>query len=1026
MERGNAYRGRGGGRGAGGRGYRRVRGRGRGSGSGVGHQQHEQNQYHQRCDQHQNQQTSGSWSQSNAAGAAAVGEGVHRQYQQNQPHPQRYQVDVDLSRLEIASGSGEGSSARGGHARSQRGGGPWKGGPHQEWRPVTVPVESPGMSEKVLPVKHHDSDKIVPMKQPDDGGSNFIRTASLLVNYFPMKYNPESVIMHYDVDVKPEMPPKSDLPVKISKSDLSTIRNELFSDSSAQFPLSMTAYDGEKNIFSAVALPTGPFKVEVLRGQDTNARSYIITLKLVNELRLRKLTDYLRGCIPSVPRDILQGMDLVMNENPTRNMMSVWRNGRYFCPRNHKPNDDLGGGIGTFRGFQHSLKPTHQGLALCLDYSVFAFCNPMPVIDFLKKHIGVDGFDLKNFRRYRINAECALKGLKVYVTHHETKQKYTINGFTNEIAGDCTFDVEDPNGQNPPERIRLYNYYRDRYGKDIEYKDLPCLDLEKPGKRNYVPMEFCVLAGGQRFQKETLDRDAAIMLKNISLELPNVREKMICNMVRSEDGPCGGDVTRNFGFEVSMNMTKVRGRIIGPPELKLGAPNGKFTKIAVDKENCEWNLVDKLVVEGKPIQRWAVLDFSNFDRSKLFPEQFIPKFISRCRRLGIKMEEPLFYQPTSMNKFRSVDVLRELLEGVNERVYKIGKGHLQVLLCVMSRKDPGYKYLKWISETQIGIVTQCCLSSYANKANDQYLANLGLKINAKLGGSNVELSERLPLLEGAGHTMFLGADVNHPGSWTTTSPSIAAVVGSMNWPAGNRYAARVRPQDRRSEKILHFGDMCLELVETYARLNKVLPDKIILFRVGVSEGQFDMVLNEELLDLKRVFKTRSYSLSITLIVAQKCHQTRFFPASSQDGSSTGNVCPGTVVDTNIVHPFLNDFYLCSHNVSIGTSKPTHYYVLWDDHKFPSDHLQKLIYSMCFTMAHCTRPVSLVPPLYYADLAAHRGRLYHEAVVDGQPEASTVSSSPPASLASSPLSSAASTHERFFKLNAHLENNMFFI
>ncbi|XP_015866835.1 protein argonaute 2 [Ziziphus jujuba] len=1067
--------GRGGGYAGGGTG---GNGRGGGRGRGFGRQQHQQQR------REHSQQPSGTWGQHHAPGASsgagavyqprrehhhdnqqliATSGGVHQHYQHNQRREQqnqqrsgswrqsggRTQVDVDRVQLETVPspiGSGEGSSSGGGHGGGGEGsssggghggggegsssggghgggGGAWKF-PRKEWIPATpAPIQhqatSSGKFHKAIPVKQPDSDKILPVKRPDKGGTNAIRTARLLVNHFPVNYNPQSIIMHYDVDVKPEIPPKNGRPVKMSKVDLSIIRNQLFSDSSSEFPLSMTAYDGEKNIFSAVALPTGSFKVEVSKGEDTKVQSYIISLKLVNELRLCRLSEYLKGCIPSIPRDILQGMDLVMKENPTRNMISVGRN---FYPTEHNLQDDLGGGIAAFRGFQHSLKPTCQGLAMCLDYSVLAFRKRMPVIDFLNEHIY--GFNINNFRRFRSEVENVLRGLKVYVTHRRTKQKYTIMGLTKEMTRDCKFDVVDPDGRNPPKRIRLVNYFRDKYDKDITYKDIPCLDVGKNGKKNDVPMELCVLAEGQRYQKEHLDKDAALMLKNISLAPPKLRENMICNMVKSENGPCGGGITRNFGFEVNLDMTMVTGRIIGPPELKLGTPNGRMTKITVDKEKCQWNLLGKSVVEGKTIQRWAVLDFSHYDRFKLYPAQFIPKFINRCKNLGIKMEEPLLYETTSMNKFSSANVLRELLESINERACKVGKGHLQVLLCVMSRKDPGYKYLKWISETQIGIVTQCCLSSHANKANDQYLANLGLKINAKLGGSNVELIERLPLLEGAGHTMFLGADVNHPGSWTTTSPSIAAVVGSMNWPAANRYAARVRPQDRRSEKILRFGDMCLELVETYVRLNKVMPEKIIVFRDGVSEGQFDMVLNEEFLDLKRVFQTRNYSPSITLIVAQKRHQTRLFPENRQDGGPTGNVFPGTVVDTKIVHPFEYDFYLCSHYGSLGTSKPTHYHVLWDDHKFTSDQLQKLIYDMCFTMARCTKPVSLVPPVYYADLAAYRGRLYHEAV-EGQSPASAVSSSS-SSVASSSLSTAASMDERFFKLHADLENDMFFV
>ena len=268
--------------------------------------------------------------------------------------------------------------------------------------------------------------------------------------------------------------------------------------------------------------------------------------------------------------------------------------------------------------------------------------------------------------------------------------------------------------------------------------------------------------------------------------------------------------------------------------------------------------------------------------------------------------------------------------------------------------------------------------------------------------------------------MFLGADVNHPGYQDTRSPSIAAVVATVNWPAANRYAARVFPQYNRSEKILNFGDVCLELVACYRRMNGVRPERIVIFRDGVSEYQFDMVLNEELLDLKGVFQRVNYFPTITLIVTQKRHHTRFFPEGWRDGSSSGNVLPGTVVDTKVIHPFEFDFYLCSYYGNLGTSKPTHYHVLWDKNKFTSDELQKLIYEMCFTFAKCTKPVSLVPSVYYVDLAAYRGRLYREARIGMQSPKSTAFSS------SKDASRTASFEQGFYTLHADLENIMFFI
>ena len=480
-----------------------------------------------------------------------------------------------------------------------------------------------------------------------------------------------------------------------------------------------------------------------------------------------------------------------------------------------------------------------------------------------------------------------------------------------------------------------------------------------------------------------------------------------------------GGIIDSFGIDVNKDMTVVSARVIEPPVLKLGGSS----RINVEKDKCHWNLVGKWVVEGIPVDRWAVIDFSAKDRyNRLDPNWFIPKFIQRCENLGIRMKEPLFYETANMLAFSNFSVLRGLLDQVSKKA----RGQIQILVCVMAGRHPGYCYLKWYSETVIGMVTQCCLSGPANKASDQYLANLALKLNAKLGGSNVELIERLPRFEGEGHVMFIGADVNHPGSRNPTSPSIAAVVATMNWPSANRYAARICPQAHRVEKIQNIGGMCLELVENYARANKVKPEKIVVFRDGVSEGQFDMVLNEELLDIKRAIQTENYCPTITLIVARKRHLTRMFP---HERNFNGNVPPGTVVDTTVVHLSEFDFYLCSHYGTLGTSKPTHYHVLYDEHGFSSDQIQKLTYNLCFTFARCTKPVSLVPPVYYADLAAYRGRMYYDAMVaEAESSASAASSSLSSSSSSSTSSYGAWLDERSYRWHGALEkgNMMFFV
>lgn len=86
--------------------------------------------------------------------------------------------------------------------------------------------------------------------------------------------------------------------------------------------------------------------------------------------------------------------------------------------------------------------------------------------------------------------------------------------------------------------------------------------------------------------------------------------------------------------------------------------------------------------------------------------------------------------------------------------------------------------LKRICETELGLVSQCCLTKHVFKMSKQYLANVALKINVKVGGRNTvlvdALSRRIPLVSDR-PTIIFGADVTHPHPGEDSSPSIAAV-----------------------------------------------------------------------------------------------------------------------------------------------------------------------------------------------------------------------------------------------------------
>ena len=198
-------------------------------------------------------------------------------------------------------------------------------------------------------------------------------------------------------------------------------------------------------------------------------------------------------------------------------------------------------------------------------------------------------------------------------------------------------------------------------------------------------------------------------------------------------------------------------------------------------------------------------------------------------------------------------------------------------------------------------------------------------------------------------------------------------------------------------------EMAHEIVMAYFTANggassaQSRPRRILFYRDGVSDGQFQEVLSYELPALRRAFSRLgdgSYNPPITYVVAKKRHHTRLFVVNERDGEGRNfNVPAGTVVDTGICHPHENDFFLQSHAGIQGTTRPVHYHVLADENKFGTDALQNLTFALCHLYCRCTRSVSLVPPVYYAHLAAARGVVYDKAAsVSGSDTASSISGS----------------------------------
>lgn len=138
-----------------------------------------------------------------------------------------------------------------------------------------------------------------------------------------------------------------------------------------------------------------------------------------------------------------------------------------------------------------------------------------------------------------------------------------------------------------------------------------------------------------------------------------------------------------------------------------------------------------------------------------------------------------------------------------------------------------------------------------------------------------------------------------------------------------------------------------------------LPHRIVIFRDGVSEGEFKSVFTEELgalqsleflnlvrdsllsdlLDYLRE-KGARFLPKITFVIVGKRHHVRFFPTPGgqpqQRDDRSGNLPSGLVIDQEVVHPLYRDFYLQSQKPLMGTSRSAHYTVLCDENNMSQD------------------------------------------------------------------------------------------
>ncbi|XP_020617491.1 protein argonaute-2-like isoform X2 [Orbicella faveolata] len=820
-------------------------------------------------------------------------------------------------------------------------------------------VDDKGDEEKLTALQTQGNDGLHSPKRPDRGTVG--RPIRLRANFFRLNISPQlSDLYRYDVEITAHRLYKCPQTVKRD------VVNEIirrYKDTT--FQGHHPAFDGMRNLYSRIKLPSAELSVK-LPCEDGNDKDFKVKIQFVASVSLLELKKVLSGKQSGeIPQDAVRALDIVMREMPSLHYTPIERSFFPFDGPGRLLDERCEVQVGFYSSVRHS---EWKAMLVNIDVSEKVFDKSQDAIGFLCEIHGPDvtpqSLEDRSFPLDKQRLEKAIRGIRIQTTLAASiKRKYTVWGVTDLPAEKLQFDVqEELTGRKV--KTTVVKYFKDRYNLPLRYPHLPCLQVSQK-KDYYLPLEVCTLIPCER--RYLTDEQIENLIKSTARSAPE-RQRNIRHWAREMIQTSKKYLKEEFQTSVSPLMVRVDGRVLPAPKIKLGPQDQ-----ALVPRDGSWDLLNNSFHEGAQIETWAL---ACFVPSHLCGEDDLRKFGQQMASVscgeGMKMTE----EPAVMTYAKADSDVENLF-----CKWVVEIPDLQLIMVVLPERSKRlYPEIKRVGDIVLGIPTQCVLSKYVQQAKPDLCANIALKINAKLGGINhvIDLADKSPVFREP--VIIFGADVTHIFP-SNKIPSIAAVVASMDTNAA-KYRAQVRAQSHYisggfRDIINDLAAMVKELLIEFYKANRTLkPSKIVFYRNGVSKGRFDQVLVHEVRAVQEacMMLEKEYRPGITFVVVQKRHHTRLFCEDKRDASGADeNVPPGTTVDSGITHPYEFDFYLCSHFGIQGTSRPTHYHVLYDDNAFTADGLQQLTYQLCHLYARCNRSVSMPAPAYYAHLVAFRAR-----------------------------------------------------
>ncbi|XP_043967319.1 piwi-like protein 1 [Gambusia affinis] len=639
-------------------------------------------------------------------------------------------------------------------------------------------------------------------------------------------------------------------------------------------------------------------KETVLYSETRNKEKVLITVTLTNEL-------------PPTSPVCIQFYNLIFRRIlRVLNMQQIGRN--YYNP--NEPHEIRQHRLTVWPGYSTTILNYESSIMMCTDVShkVLRSDTVLDLMISLRQQCG----------RERYTDICSKELIGQIVLTKYNNKTYRVD----DIAWDHTPNNTFTRGDT---EISFKNYYKNQYGLDItdtnqvllvsHVKKMGPSGGPPPGPALLVP-ELCYLTG----LTDKMRNDFTIM-KELSTHTrlnPDQRERQLNRFITSihKNADAQSEMSK-WGLSFDEKLLSLTGRVLGGERIFQGPRSYDY-----NPQSADWSREMRgiPVISAPPLENWFLF---HSRRNSNEAQSLLQTLHKVSGPIGIRMQRPIIIEFED----NQLSLLKALQQNVGQQTQMV------VVVLPNSNKDK-YDSIKKYLCVDCPTPSQCVVARTLSRpqALMTVATKIALQMACKMGG---ELwSVEIPLKQ----LMIVGIDCYHDTS--AGKRSIGALVASLNQTMSRWYSKCVL--QHKGQEIMDGLKMALTgALKDYLKFNNCLPNRIIVYRDGVGDGQLQSVVNYEVAQMMDSIKSlgENYEPKLSVVVVKKRISSRFF---TMIGDKFTNPPPGTVIDTEVTRPEWYDFYIVSQSVRSGSVSPTHYNVVYDTSGLKPDHMQRLTYKLC--------------------------------------------------------------------------------